>query len=74
MTIKELVQKLQNYPEDTRVLVEGYEGGFDHVDRVREGVFVADISSKWYYGDHGEVKEHSNNTFSGIVLMSREKN
>jgi hypothetical protein len=74
MTVKNLIEELSKYSEDTRVLVEGYEGGFDHVDHVREGIFIADINSKWYYGDHGEVKEHSNNTFSGIVLMGREKN
>ena len=74
MTIKELIQELQKYPEDTRVLVKGYESGFDDVNRIREGIFLYKVNSKWYYGDHEEVKEHSTNTFSGIVLMAREKN
>ena len=28
MTVKELIETLKKYPEDTQVLVSGYEGGY----------------------------------------------
>jgi hypothetical protein len=36
MTIAELIEELQKYPQDTRVVVCGYEGGVNDVDYVEE--------------------------------------
>jgi hypothetical protein len=53
MTVNELIQQLQNYPGDTRVLTLGYEGGFDDIDLKTEDI-VFNVNSKdtWYMGSH----------------------
>ena len=34
MTVKELITELQKQPPDTRVVVSGYEQGFDDISRL----------------------------------------
>jgi hypothetical protein len=34
MTKKELIEKLTGYPDDTLVVVNGYEGGFDDINGI----------------------------------------
>lgn len=31
MTVKELMQMLESYPQDLRVVVSGYEDGYDNI-------------------------------------------
>lgn len=73
MTTKELIEILKTYPEDMRVLIEGYEGGFDDVVKIEESVFNENVSTEWYYGDHERAKENAGYQFKGIILRSREK-
>ena len=61
MTIAELIEKLQEYPQDTRVVVRGYEGGLDDVRELEEiEIYLNCNMSTWYYGNHEEVS--SSNT------------
>jgi hypothetical protein len=59
MTIAELIEKLQNYPQDLRVVVRGYEGGVDDVDYVEETEIYLDYYTDWYYGTHEVVEDVS---------------
>lgn len=38
MTVKELIQVLESYPDDLRVVVSGYESGYDDVTPERISV------------------------------------
>ena len=61
MTIAELIEELQNYPQDTRVVVRGCEGGADDVGRVKETeIYLNYNMCTGYYGAHEEVS--SSNT------------
>ena len=61
MTIAELIDELIKYPQDTRVVVRGYEGGVDDVGGVKEiEIYLKCNMSTWYYGTHEEVS--SSNT------------
>ena len=56
MTIAELIEKLKEYPQDTRVVTRGYEGGVDDVDFVEETeIYLNYNKGVWYYGNHEEV-------------------
>ena len=56
MTIHELIQLLAAHPPDMRVVVDGYEDGFDdlesHLIRVRE--IRLDAGEAWWEGRHRE--------------------
>lgn len=52
MTIKELIIKLRNYPEEMRVIIEGYEGGFNDISSIKEKTIAVDVNKEWYLGQH----------------------
>ena len=53
MTVNELIQQLQAYPGDMRVLTLGYEGGCDDIDvKTDDVVFNVNSEDTWYMGKH----------------------
>lgn len=55
MNVAQLIEKLKNYPQDLRVVVHGYEGGYDDVDTFENLKIVLDYNTAWYYGKHEDV-------------------
>ena len=68
MTVSELTQLLATYPPDMRVVVNGYEEGYDdleqHLISVKE--IRLDAGNKWWEGRHREA-EDTRTTGSAIV-------
>lgn len=57
MTVKELRKNLKQYPSDMRVVVNGYEGGYQDVtDKLFRKVDLKlnyfDIEEEWWNGPH----------------------
>ena len=55
MTVKQLIQVLsQIEDQDVRVMVKGYEGGYDDVEGINiDPIDIAlDVNTEWYYGVH----------------------
>ena len=52
MNVGQLIEALKNYPPDLRVVVSGYEGGYNDVDSFDNMKIVLDYNSAWYYGKH----------------------
>jgi hypothetical protein len=62
MTIQELLQHLAQFPPDTRVVVGGYEGGYNDITIYKTIQIQLDARTEWYMGQHddaeaGEVSE-----------------
>ena len=55
MTIAELIKKLQEYPEDTRVVIPAYGGGLTDIDIAEMTEIYLNYHDTWYYGKHEEV-------------------
>ena len=75
MTVNELAEMLKNYPGDMRVLVPGYEGGYNDVDLKTEEI-VFNIFSKndaWYYGPHECVRFTDADIGTKCLVVTREK-
>lgn len=70
MTVKELIQHLQQLDPDLRVFTAGYEGGYEDatISRVRD--FELNYHTEWYYGPHELVVDENTNkqTVKGIIL------
>ena len=68
MTVDELIKLLATYPPDMRVVVNGYEEGYDdledHLVSVRE--IRLDAGNKWWEGRHREA-ENTRTTGSAVV-------
>lgn len=56
MTIAELIKELQKYPQDTRVVISGYEGGVDDIDWVDETEIYLNYNTVRWCGKHEEVQ------------------
>lgn len=54
MTVAELIAKLQTCPQDARVIVNGYEGGYCDVEATTPCPIKLNRNTAWYYGPHDE--------------------
>lgn len=53
MKVIELIEVLKALDPETRVVMSGYEGGYDDVSGVAEPrTFVEKVNCAWYYGPH----------------------
>ena len=56
MNVDQLIKRLQMYPPDLRVVVRGYEAGYNDVDTFENLKIVLDYHSELYYGKHEDVE------------------
>ncbi len=56
MTVKELVELLEKYPDNLRVVVNGYEDGFDDIspERISTRKRQLDAGTHDWEGKHGD--------------------
>ena len=69
MTVGQLIRLLQSYPQDMRVVVNGYEDGYDDLESqlvsVRE--VRLDAGEAWWEGQH---RESEDNRTEGSAIVS----
>ncbi|MYB42510.1 MAG: hypothetical protein F4X76_10055 [Chloroflexi bacterium] len=75
MNVRQLMTLLATYPPDLRVVVNGYESGFDDVESERVSVtsIVLDVGDDWWDGRHAAAvdrgsEEHSARVVDALVL------
>lgn len=56
MTVKELAELLKKYPDDLRVVVNGYEDGYDDIspERISATKIELDAGKHDWEGQHGD--------------------
>lgn len=59
MNVAQLIEQLQNLPQDCMVVCRGYEGGVNEVMDVNSVNLKLNVHSAWYYGAH-EIEENGN--------------
>ena len=75
MTVAELMRLLETFPPDLRVMVQGYEDGYDDLEprfikaaNVRLNVYAA-----WYDGRHDEAyadnQDRGNGAAKALILQ-----
>lgn len=52
MTVGELIRKLESHDPDTRVVLNGYEGGIEDASSVSGIKLRLNVNTEWYYGKH----------------------
>lgn len=57
MTIQQLLQLLAQYPPHTRVVVSGYEGGYNDITALKTIHMTPDVHRKWYMGQHDDAEK-----------------
>jgi hypothetical protein len=65
MIISELIEKLKKLPPDMRIVIAGYESGFNDIQELKSLVINLDKKDEWYYGAH----EESESGVNAIALL-----
>lgn len=74
MTVSELIAALQSYPPDARVVVLGYESGYDDVTQVRGIGIVPEENPAWYNGRYGDAPpERANQAERAVLVYGRNR-
>ena len=55
MTVKQLIEQLQQLDPDLHVFTAGYEGGYNDVYVGKEMEIALDVHEEWYYGKHEDA-------------------
>jgi hypothetical protein len=56
MNVGELISKLQELDPNLRVVLPGYEGGFDDLNSFDQIKIVLNFNDRWYYGSHERLE------------------
>jgi hypothetical protein len=70
MTIEDLVHELTQYPAETRVVVQGYEDGFDDISSVRPISVQHNLNPAWYHGEFVLVPDGGE---KAVLLFGRSR-
>jgi len=57
LTTLQLIQLLQSFPPSTKVVVRGYENGYNDILKLIEIKIKPNAESAWYNGEYEESKE-----------------
>jgi hypothetical protein len=74
-TVAQLIKLLQSQPEDMRVVVDGYEGGYSDVKPQKLIQIPISLNvhpdDQWYYGNHGDPE--GGMPAETVLLISRHE-
>ena len=70
MTVYELIQLLRKHPADLRVVVDGYEDGYDDLSpkRLRVVKMSLNTGTREYVGAHGDVDYVPEEKLAGLEI------
>jgi hypothetical protein len=71
MTIRELIERLRTLPENSIVVTEGYEEGFDSVKKVFPVKLTENTTRKWYAGKY--VESMDSKGLDAVLLFAHTK-
>ena len=68
LTVKQLIEKLQQMNPDTIVLTRSYEDGYDPAIEIEEHDVITWKDSEWYYGDYRDAEPDDEESFKAILI------
>ena len=57
MKIKQLIEQLKKYDPEMLVVVNGYEGGRDDINIIKEEILIEEENNPWYEGKYCYFEE-----------------
>ena len=71
MTVEEMVELLKGYPADLRVVVNGYEEGYDDVspDRIFVRRIQLNTGDEWWQGRHGDADDSPKHPATNVNVV-----
>jgi len=72
MTAAELIQQLRTYPPDTKIVIRGYEDGYNDILELRSVRIKPNENSNWYDGEYEDSKDAD--AIDAIDIFGENKN
>ena len=72
MTAEMLINLLRELPPEMKIVVRGYEEGYNDISQLKKIKLRHDAESKWYYGEY--FKANSDGTTDAVELFGENKN
>lgn len=72
MTAQELIQHLQTLPPNTKVVVRGYEDGYNDILKLKEVKIKPKTDAYWYDGEYEDSTE--TDAITAINLYGENQN
>ena len=69
MTVKELIQQLQQLDSNLYVFTHGYEGGYEDVVISDIKEMALDVNKEWYYGPHELINEYNDSKIQDKIIV-----
>lgn len=57
MNVRELIETLSQFDPDTRVVVAGYESGFNDITQIQPCEIRLNVHQDWFYGSHAKADD-----------------
>ena len=67
MKVKELIELLSQMDPELMVVIKGYEGGVDEMDKFEMCDIELNVNTEWYYGKHEILEKEPTKKDSTIV-------
>jgi hypothetical protein len=71
MNVKEPIDHLKDLPGDMKVLVRGYEDGFNDIKELKRIHISLKLNTSWYYGEYALY--NTTDAFEAIGLFGDKK-
>jgi hypothetical protein len=72
MNVQELIESLKSLPPDKKVVIRGYEEGYNDISEIREIRIVLRPDLPWYYGQY--LLGSKQDDIEAIELFGENKN
>ena len=72
MTAEVLINLLRELPPEIKIVVRGYEEGYNDISQLKPIKLRHDADSKWYYGEY--FKGNSDSATDAVELFGENKN
>ena len=57
MNVRELIEALSKFEPETRVVVAGYEEGFNDITQIQAQQIRLNVYQDWFYGSHAKAED-----------------
>ena len=57
MTVQQLIQHLQSLPPDTKIVVRGYEDGYNDILKLKPVKIKLNENAHWYEGEYKDCED-----------------
>ena len=69
MKVKKLIELLSQMNPELMVVIGGYEGGVDEIDKFEMCDIELNVNTEWYYGKHEILAEGDNPTNKDSTIV-----